>query len=70
LLHIIFHICLTLALHFAGESHYTHATQDREHGTPHSQRVTMMDQDKDTGRGMEKGRERQHHLSPVDNSSS
>jgi hypothetical protein len=39
--YIIFLTSLTLALHFSGESHYTHATQDADHGAPHSQRVTM-----------------------------
>jgi hypothetical protein len=38
MLHIIFLISLTLALHFSGESHYTHTTQDTDHGAPHSQR--------------------------------
>jgi hypothetical protein len=39
--YIIFLTSLTLALHFSGESHYTHVTQDADHGAPHSQRVTM-----------------------------
>jgi hypothetical protein len=30
--HIIFIVSLTLAIHFSGESHYTQATQDMDHG--------------------------------------
>jgi hypothetical protein len=50
------------------ESHFTHVTQDMNHGVPHSQRVIMTNQDRDTGRG--RGRGRQHYLSLVDSSSS
>jgi hypothetical protein len=49
--HIIFLTSLTRALHFSGESHYTHATQDTDHGAPHSQRETIKDQDRHTYRG-------------------
>jgi hypothetical protein len=42
--------------------------RDTDHGASHSQRVTMMDQDRDTDMG--RGRRRQHHLSSMDNSSS
>jgi hypothetical protein len=66
--HIIFLTSLTHALLFSGESHYTHATQDTEHGAPHSQRETITDPDKHTCRGS--GRGRQHYLSPTDSSSS
>jgi hypothetical protein len=66
--YIPFLTCLTRALLFSGESHYTHTTQDTDHGAPHSQRETITDQDSHTGRG--RGRGRQHYLSPVNNSSS
>jgi hypothetical protein len=64
--HIIFLSSLTHALIFSGELHYAHATKDMDHGAPQSHRETIMDQDRHTGRE----RERQHYLSPVDNSSS
>jgi hypothetical protein len=44
-IHIIFLSFLTHALIFSGESQYTHVTQDVDHGTPQSQRVTITDQD-------------------------
>jgi hypothetical protein len=64
--HIIFLSSVTYALLFSGESHYTHATQDTDHGAPHSQRETITDQDKHIGRGRRRGRGRgrQHYLSP------
>jgi hypothetical protein len=64
--YIIFLISLTHALLISGESHYTNATQNMDHGAPHSQREIIMVQDRHTSRGMG----RQHYLSPVDNSSS
>jgi hypothetical protein len=70
LFHIIFLSSLTLALHFSLESHWTHTTQDTDHGAPHSQRVTMTNQDRDMGRGRRMRRGRQHYLSDVDSSSS
>jgi hypothetical protein len=66
--HINFLTSLTHALLFSGESHYTHATQNMDHSTPHSQRETITDQNRHTGRG--RGREREHYLSMVDSSSS
>jgi hypothetical protein len=50
--HIIFLISLTHALLISGESHYTNATQNMDHGAPHSQRETIMAQDRHTSRGM------------------
>jgi hypothetical protein len=66
--HIIFLTSLIQTLLFSEESHYTHATQDTDHGVLHSQRETIMDQDRHTTRG--RGRGRQHYLFPVDNLSS
>jgi hypothetical protein len=63
-IHIIFFSSLTHALIFSGESHYTHATQDTDHGAPQSQRETIMEHNIHTDRG----RERQHYLSPMDSS--
>jgi hypothetical protein len=67
-IHIIFLSSLTHALSFSGESHYTHVTQDTDHGASQSHRETITDQDKHTGRG--RGSRRQHYLSLVDSSSS
>jgi hypothetical protein len=66
--HLIFLSSQTHALLFSRESHYTHATQDTDHGAPHSQTETITDQDKHTGRGRERGR--QHYLSLTNSSSS
>jgi hypothetical protein len=41
--HIIFLTSLTRVLHFSRESHYTHATQDTDHGAPYSLRETITD---------------------------
>jgi hypothetical protein len=41
-----------------------------DHGAPHSQRETIMDQDRYTIRGRGRRRGRQHYLSLVDSSSS
>jgi hypothetical protein len=64
--HIIFIISLTLTLHFTEESHYTHVTQDMDHGVPHSQRVITMNQDRDMDKGRGKGRGRKPYLFPTD----
>jgi hypothetical protein len=64
--HIIFLTSLTHALLFSGESHYTHATQDTDHGAPHSHREIITDPDRHMGRG----RGRQHYLSLAGSSSS
>jgi hypothetical protein len=66
-IHIIFLSSLTHALIFSGESHYTHATQDMDHGAPQSQRETITDQDRHTSRG--RGMERQYYLFSIDSSS-
>jgi hypothetical protein len=66
--HIIFLTSLTHALLFSGESHYTYATQDIDHGAPHSHRETITDPDRHTSRRRERGR--QHYLASVDSSSS
>jgi hypothetical protein len=42
-IHIIFLSFLTHALIFSGESQYTHVTQDVDHDTPQSHRVTITD---------------------------
>jgi hypothetical protein len=67
-IHTIFLLALTHALFFSGESQYTHATQDMDHGAPQSQRETITDQDRQRGRG--RGRRRQHYLSPTESTSS
>jgi hypothetical protein len=43
-----------------GETDFTHTTQDRNHGAPSSQRITVTTSDRRRGRG----EGRQHHLSP------
>jgi hypothetical protein len=68
--HIIFLTSLTHALLISWESHYSHGTQDTDHGAPHSQRETVTAQNRHTSRGREKKRGRQHYLSSVDSSSS
>jgi hypothetical protein len=67
-IHIILLSSLTQALIFSGQPHYTHATQDTDHGTPQSQRETITYQERHTSRG--RGRGRQHYFSPADSSSS
>jgi hypothetical protein len=52
-IHTIFLSSLTRALFFSGESQYTHATQDTDHGAPQSQRETITDQDRQRGTGRE-----------------
>ncbi|TVU34001.1 hypothetical protein EJB05_15822, partial [Eragrostis curvula] len=51
-------------IHFTGETYFTHATQDQDHGAPNSQRTTVT----------ERGRGRQHHhggyLSPQESDTS
>jgi hypothetical protein len=43
---------------FLGEVDFTHATQDRDHGAPSSQRITVTTSPRQQGRGGG----RQHHL--------
>jgi hypothetical protein len=43
---------------FPGETDFTHATQDRDHGAPSSQRITVTTSPRRRGRGGG----RQHHL--------
>jgi hypothetical protein len=68
--YIIFLTSLTHALLISEESHYTHTTQDTNHGAPHAQRDTITAHDRHMSREMRRGRERQYYLSLVNSSSS